>query len=101
MNRIALRLKQAAVQDVPLDTVPENVIKAATLALGQAPTSAGDVGTGIMFGTKHSYEDDNWVLINYTDDNITSVIKNNPMSDDSDVDITNEILSKLENETTE
>ena len=88
-----------AINSVNLSSIPEAVMKAAKTALGKDVTSAAQVGDGVMFGGNKSYEDDDWVKITYDSDGIISkIVKPHPFSDESEEDITSEILNQLKTE---
>lgn len=78
-----------------LNELPDFVVEAATIALGNAPTSASKVSGAIMLGTNGSYESDNWVKISYNNNEIQKVVKVHPFSDENDEDVTQDILSKM------
>ncbi len=88
-----------AINSVSLSSIPEVVMEAAKTALGKDVTSAAQVGDGVMFGGNKSYEDDDWVKITYDSDGIISkIVKPHPFSDESEEDITSEILNQLKTE---
>jgi len=88
-----------AINSVSLSSIPEAVMEAAKTALGKDVTSAAQVGDGVMFGGNKSYEDDDWVKIVFDSDGIISkIVKPHPFSDESEEDITSEILNQLKTE---
>ena len=88
-----------AINSVNLSSIPEVVVKAAETALGKDVTSAAQVGDGVMFGGNKSYEDDDWVKITYDAEGVISkIVKPHPFSDESEEDITSEILNQLKDE---
>ena len=88
-----------AIDSVSLNSIPEIVMKAAETALKKDVTSAAKVGDGVMFGGNQSYENDDWVKITYDAEGVISKItRPHPFSDDSEEDITSEILNQLKEE---